>query len=107
MNVYFDKDYNLLIMTKEEQIDKTYFVYADDYMELVRMFGLSIIKYKEREIPNLKLNFYKWNVITLKWEEMNLEEKEAFLKIMERKTKEFLTYAQTLHEQTEKLMRKE
>ncbi len=64
MNVYFDKDYNLLIMTKEEQIDKTYFVYADDYMELVRMFGLSIIKNKEREIPNLKPNFYKWNVIT-------------------------------------------
>lgn len=107
MNVYFDKDYNLLIMTKEEQIDKTYFVYADDYMELVRMFGLSIIKYKEREIPNLKPNFYKWNVITLKWEEMNLEEKEAFLKIMERKTKEFLTYAQTLNEQTEKLIREE
>mgnify|MGYP004628079305 FL=1 len=78
MNVYFDKDYNLLISTKEEQIEKTYFLYADDYMELVRMFGLSIIEYKEREILNLKPNFYKWNVITLRWEEMNLEEKEAF-----------------------------
>lgn len=107
MNIYFDKDYNLLISTKEEQIEKTYFLYADDYMELVKMFGLSIIKYKEREIPNLKPNFYKWNVITLRWEEMNLEEKEAFLKIMERKTKEFLIYAQTLYTQTEKLMREE
>ena len=38
---------------------------------------------------------------------MNLEEKEAFLKIMERKTIEFLTYAQTLNEQTEKLIREE
>lgn len=107
MNIYFDKDYKLLISTKEEQIEKTYFLYADDYMELVKMFGLSIIEYKEREIPNLKPNFYKWNVITLRWEEMNLEEKEAFLKIMERKTKEFLTYAQTLYTQTEKLMREE
>lgn len=33
--------------------------------------------------------------------------KEVFLKIMERKTKEFLTYAQTLYIQTEKLMREE
>lgn len=107
MNIYFDKDYNLLISTKEEQIEKTYFLYVDDYMELVKMFGLSIIEYKEREIPNLKPNFYKWNVITLRWEEMNLEEKEAFLKIMERKTKEFLTYAQTLYTQTENLMREE
>ena len=31
MNVYFDKDYNLLITTKEEQIEKTYFLYADNY----------------------------------------------------------------------------
>ena len=28
MNIYFDKDYNLLI-TKEEQEDKTNFVYVD------------------------------------------------------------------------------
>ena len=65
MNIYFDKDYNLLI-TKEEQEDKTNFVYADNYIELVSLFGLTIINNKEREISNLKPNFYKWNLITLK-----------------------------------------
>ena len=89
MNIYFDKDYNLLI-TKEEQEDKTNFVYADNYIELVSLFGLTIINNKEREISNLKPNFYKWNLITLKWEEMSLEEKEEFLKIMNRKSKKFL-----------------
>lgn len=97
MNIYFDKDYNLLI-TKEEQEDKTNFVYADNYIELVSLFGLTIINNKEREISNLKPNFYKWNLITLKWEEMSLEEKEEFLKIIKRKSKEFLTYAQKLNE---------
>lgn len=38
---------------------------------------------------------------------MSSEEKEEFLKIIERKTKELLTYAQTLNEQIEKLMREE
>lgn len=97
MNIYFDKDYNLLI-TKEEQEDKTNFVYVDNYIELVGLFGLTIINNKEREISNLKPNFYKWNLIKLKWEEMNLEEKEKFLKIMKRKSNELLTYTQRFDE---------
>ena len=97
MNIYFDKDYNLLI-TKEKKEDKTNFVYADNYIELVSLFGLTIINNKEREISNLKPNFYKWNLITLKWEEMSLEEKEEFLKIMNRKSKKFLTYTQKFDE---------
>lgn len=104
MNIYFDKDYNLLI-TKEEQEDKTNFVYADNYIELVSLFGLTIINNKEKEISNLEPNFYKWNLIMLKWEEMSSEEKEKFLKIMKRKSKEFLTYAQKLNEKIETLMR--
>lgn len=97
MNIYFDKDYNLLI-TKEEQEDKTNFVYVDNYIELVGLFGLTIINNKEREISDLKPNFYKWNLIKLKLEEMNLEEKEKFLKIMKRKSNELLTYTQRFDE---------
>ena len=95
MNIYFDKDYNLLII-REEQEDKTNFVYVDNYIELVSLFGLTIINNKEKEISNLKPNFYKWNLIMLKQEEMNSEEKEEFLKVMKRKSKEFLTYTQDL-----------
>ena len=95
MNIYFDKDYNLLI-TKEEQEDKTNFVYADNYIELVSLFGLTIINNKEKEISNLKPNFYKWNLITSKWKEMSLEEKEEFFKSIKRKLKEFLTYTRDL-----------
>lgn len=97
INIYFDKDYNLLI-TKEKQEDKTNFVYVDNYIELVGLFGLTIINNKEKEISNLKPNFYKWNLIMLKWEEMNLEEKEEFLKIMKRKSNELLTYTQKFDE---------
>lgn len=56
MNVYFDKDYNLLI-TKEKQEEKTNFVYADNYIELVDLFGLTIINNKEKEILNLNQIF--------------------------------------------------
>lgn len=83
MNMYFDRDYNLLI-TKEEQEVKTDFIYADNYSELVGLFGLTIIKGKEKEISNLKPNFYIWKSNTLSWREMSSEEKEEFLKIMGR-----------------------
>lgn len=86
MNIYFDKDYNLL-MTKEEQEDKTNFVYVDNYIELVSLFGLTIINNKEREISNFKTKFLQVEFNYVKMGRNEFRRKRRIFKNYEKKIK--------------------
>lgn len=85
MNMYFDRDYNLLI-TKEEQEVKTDFIYADNYSELVGLSGLTIIKGKKRNIK-FKTKFLHMEVKYIKLERNEFRRKRRVFKDNRKKDK--------------------
>ena len=97
MNIYFDKDYNLLI-TKEEQEDKTNFVYADNYIELVSLFGLTIINNKEKRNIKLKTKFLQMEFNYVKVGRYEFRRKRRIFKKYEKKIKRIFDLYTRLNE---------